>query len=290
MPWVRLDDRFPTHRKVALLSDRAFRLYVSALCWSSENLTEGHISDRELTLVARVRGTKTAATELVTAQLWEREDDGYVIHDFLEYNPSRARVKEDRERNSARQQAFRDRKRAARDDVEQADDDESNAPRNGVTDPPRNAPSNAAPSPTRPLPPTTSYGSSDVVDAPERRDVEALCAHLADRIEQNGSKRPTITKAWRTAARLMLDKDGRTEQQVHTAIDWCQDSDFWRANVLSMPKLRSKYDQLRLQASRQTPTATGGNVVPIGAAQPGRVARAASLFAAALNDPQEQAQ
>jgi hypothetical protein len=49
----------------------------------------------------------------------------------------------------------------------------------------------------------------------------------------------------------MLDKDGRTEEQVHAAIDWCQDSEFWRGNILSLPKLREKYDQLRLQASRE---------------------------------------
>ncbi|QYN17467.1 hypothetical protein [Amycolatopsis sp. DSM 110486] len=83
-----------------------------------------------------------------------------------------------------------------------------------------------------------------------RDDVERLCEHLAKRIEEHGSKRPTITKAWRDAARLLLDADGRTEEQVHTAIDWCQDDEFWRANILSLPKLRTRYDQLRLQAQR----------------------------------------
>ncbi|WP_371796008.1 hypothetical protein [Streptomyces sp. NBC_01718] len=112
-----------------------------------------------------------------------------------------------------------------------------------------------------------------------RDDIERVCDHLADRVEQNGSKRPTITKAWRTAARLLLDKDGRTEEQVHGAIDWCQDSDFWRSNVLSLPKLREKYDTLRLQATR----AAGGNVVPIGAGRPSttdqRVAEGMTLAA-----------
>lgn len=87
--------------------------------------------------------------------------------------------------------------------------------------------------------------------SPPRPDIERLCQHLADRIESNGSKRPTITKAWRTAARLLLDRDGRTEDQVMRAIDWCQDSDFWRGNVMSMPKLREKYDQLRLKAAAE---------------------------------------
>lgn len=84
-----------------------------------------------------------------------------------------------------------------------------------------------------------------------RDDVERLCQHLADRVEANGSKRPTIGKEWRDAARLMLDRDGRTEQQIHAAIDWCQDDGFWRANVRSMPTLRKQYDQLRLKAQWQ---------------------------------------
>lgn len=84
-----------------------------------------------------------------------------------------------------------------------------------------------------------------------RPDVEHVCAHLADRIEANGCKRPAVSKKWRDAARLMIDRDGRTEQQIMTAIDWCQDNEFWRSNILSMPKLREKYEQLRLQAGRK---------------------------------------
>lgn len=48
----------------------------------------------------------------------------------------------------------------------------------------------------------------------------------------------------------MLDRDGRTETQVIAAIDWCQNDPFWRGNILSLPKLRDKYDQLRLAAQR----------------------------------------
>jgi len=86
-----------------------------------------------------------------------------------------------------------------------------------------------------------------------RADIEAICTRLADRIEANGSKRPRIGKRWREAARLLLDRDGRTESQVLTAIDWCQSDEFWRSNILSMPKLREKYDQLRLAAARAAP-------------------------------------
>lgn len=99
----------------------------------------------------------------------------------------------------------------------------------------------------------------------ERPDIERVCQHLADRIEANGSKRPTVTAKWRDTARLMLDRDGRTEAQILGAIDWCQADGFWCGVVLSMPKLREKYDQLRLQAGTRrngTPTAGAGGVRP----------------------------
>lgn len=140
MPWVRLDDRFPSHRKVALLSDRAFRLYVSALCWSAENLTEGKITDRELPVVARLRGIKAAARELEAARLWDRVNDGWEIHDYLIYQRDRDQVKAERAANAARQKAWRDRKRVNK---EAASQDASNAPSNGVTPDAENSPNDA---------------------------------------------------------------------------------------------------------------------------------------------------
>lgn len=91
----------------------------------------------------------------------------------------------------------------------------------------------------------------------DREDIRRLCAHLADRLVAHGVNRPTIGKKWLDAARLMLDKEGRTEAQVHIAIDWCQDSEFWHPNILSMPTLRDKYEQLRLQAVRDKKNGKG---------------------------------
>jgi hypothetical protein len=77
-----------------------------------------------------------------------------------------------------------------------------------------------------------------------------VCIHLVNKIVANGSKRPRIGKAWREEARLMLDLDGYSEEKIIKAIDWCQADPFWRGVILSMPKLRKNYDQLRLAAQR----------------------------------------
>ena len=87
---------------------------------------------------------------------------------------------------------------------------------------------------------------------PPRPEVAALCDLLADLVEANGSKRPTVTAKWHDAARLMIDRDNREPEQVAQVIRWAQASTFWQANVMSMPKLREKFDTLRLQADRDS--------------------------------------
>ena len=118
-----------------------------------------------------------------------------------------------------------------------------------------------------------------------RPEIERICTHLAERIQANGSKRPAIGKKWRDAARLMLDNDGRTEQQIHAAIDWCQQDEFWRRNILSMPKLRDQYDRLRLQAESQhrragpRPSTTDDRVAQAQALKgPGQASSLAEIF------------
>ena len=91
----------------------------------------------------------------------------------------------------------------------------------------------------------------------ERPDVEALCRHLADRIEGNGNRRPTITKEWREEARRLIDNDKLPLEEAHELIDWCQDDGFWSPNILSMRKFRKQYDQLRgkrLNEQRRRPS------------------------------------
>lgn len=90
-------------------------------------------------------------------------------------------------------------------------------------------------------------GTSETDEA--REDVDRLCTLLADRIEANGVKRPSIGQKWRDAARLLLDKDGYTEEQVARIIDWSTSDDFWKSNILSMPKLREKSAQLLIKSN-----------------------------------------
>ena len=96
MAWVRIEDTFPEHPKVLGLSADAFRLYVIGLCYASRYLTDGFVP--ALIVVRSPR----LVSELVDAGLWAPtgDDDGYAIHDYLVYQPSRVEVEERRKAQS----------------------------------------------------------------------------------------------------------------------------------------------------------------------------------------------
>lgn len=97
MTWVRLDDTMPLHHKVLPLSDGAFRVHVEAICHAARAETDGHVT----TALAKALGWTKRTAELVTAGLWEVAEGGWVIHDYLSYNPSREQLEE--KRNQARE-------------------------------------------------------------------------------------------------------------------------------------------------------------------------------------------
>lgn len=56
-------------------------------------------------------------------------------------------------------------------------------------------------------------------------------------------KEPNLEK-WAEQVRLMRESDGRTYEQIKFLVEWSQNDNFWRANILSTGKLREKFDTL----------------------------------------------
>lgn len=96
MSWARFDDNFGQHPKIVALPDGAFRLHVLAICYCARHETDGLISTAVARMLVGPRGAKLAVM-LAGARLWEHVDgDMYRIHDYLEYNPSRAQAESKR--------------------------------------------------------------------------------------------------------------------------------------------------------------------------------------------------
>jgi hypothetical protein len=90
--WVRLDDHFADHPKILGLSDGAYRAFVDGLCYASRYLTDGHIPTAAVKTIARHKLRPVA--ELIEAGLWEQNGSGVIVHDYLEFQPSRSTVKQ----------------------------------------------------------------------------------------------------------------------------------------------------------------------------------------------------
>ena len=97
----------------------------------------------------------------------------------------------------------------------------------------------------------------------QRPEIAALCERLAAAIRRNDPKaKPSPeSQGWINAVRLLIDRDGRTLQEIERVIEWCQADEFWRGNILSAPKLREKFAQLALQMQRgpQSPTSAAAD-------------------------------
>jgi hypothetical protein len=102
MTYLLLDDGMDAHRKIEGLSDRSFRLHLCGLFHCARNLTDGLVSDVTVRgLCARLRATPKHVTELVEIGLWVAYPGrGFIVNNYLEWNPSRVDVEERRRKRS----------------------------------------------------------------------------------------------------------------------------------------------------------------------------------------------
>jgi hypothetical protein len=270
--WFKIDDGFWSHPKILGLSSDAIALWVRAGAWASGQLTDGAVPGYA---IAMFQASPETVHELVECDLWTVTSAGYQFHDWAQYQRSRAEVMAERNANKERQKRHRDEQKRRR--AEEAaggtagttnggSDAVDHGESNGVTDGDDNARRYTPPDPTRP-----DQVSTDVDTSPEASKLASettmLCNLLADLIAANGSKRPTIGKAWHTAARLMLTADGRDVDKAANLIRWSQQHRFWQSKVMSMPTFRADYDKMRLQANTEATQRGGRGQMPAERAQ-----------------------
>lgn len=88
MVWAKFDDQYPRHKKLLAAGAEGMALDVAAICWSNAEGTDGFIPDYALTILYPVRNHTKVAARLVEVRRWEREEGGWHIHDFHDFNPS----------------------------------------------------------------------------------------------------------------------------------------------------------------------------------------------------------
>lgn len=99
---------------------------------------------------------------------------------------------------------------------------------------------------TNPTNQTIPNHKDSLVQSPETLE---LAERLKGLILANNPKAkiPESLAVWAQDADRMLRLDKRTRQELEQVMDFCQRDSFWKANILSMAKLRKQFDQLWLK-------------------------------------------
>ena len=108
MPWIRIDDHAPEHPKMLRAGASACWLWVCGLAYCSRHLTDGEIPAEAL-LTLGISKAGDAAGRLVHERLWDEIPGGYRVHDYHDYQPSKAQVSERRKRTIDRVTEWRKR-------------------------------------------------------------------------------------------------------------------------------------------------------------------------------------
>ncbi|MGW6745034.1 mucin-2 [Streptomyces sp. NPDC055025] len=322
MTWFKVDDTAHAHPKLLKAGNAALGLWMRAGAYAAQHLTEGVVPG----VVVQLYGTAPQARKLVASGLWhacghtctrcEQPPTGdYIMHDFLVYNPARARVES--ERSAAAERQKRAREKAAEQRNQQRNPLDPAADRSGNDDdsPPENCESSAnqiafphdiagqasvsqrdgggasrspRPDPSRPAVPPSEVQLANYdgpVVPPNIRPLQEAMTAAGIVVEWS-----LVPGEWfrleaivaRTAIPALVE---HARGQWHHARSRPRSARYFLPGWQALPPVPAG-----------APTSPGADVIHLDAARPGRVARAADMFAAALDHtdspdgPEERAQ
>lgn len=169
MSFALLDDRLTEHPKWLITSSAAHDMFIAAICYCARLLTDGFVPMAQIRKLIEHDAPLQVAEELAeahppgyTSGLFDRHPNGYLVHDYLDWNPSRDVVLAKRERraDAGRQggknsvATRRERYGTAQPEGRSEANPEANASTYASNTPPKQTPN---PTPT-PIPTTTPNG------------------------------------------------------------------------------------------------------------------------------------
>ncbi|BBZ44733.1 hypothetical protein [Mycobacterium parmense] len=111
--WSKLDDKLHSHQKARKAALEAMGLWAVCLSYCGDQLTDGFVAAWYVATWVPGRKGVAIADRLVAAGLWERAErdgeQGWQVHDYLDFNKSREWVVANREATAQRQRDWRKR-------------------------------------------------------------------------------------------------------------------------------------------------------------------------------------
>ena len=111
MAWVRIHDGALSHPKIAGLVDwrNPFCVWVWGLSYCQLHLTDGRVVKAAIPNKDALR----AAAQLVARGLWQDDGDAFTVHDYLDWNDSKADIQSKRDHARARVSKYREQRNAS---------------------------------------------------------------------------------------------------------------------------------------------------------------------------------
>ena len=182
--WVRLDDRFWMNPKMEQAGWAARGLHAAAMSYCGDILSDGHLTARDIARMTAGEECGHLIDILVEIGAWHVTDDGWAINDFLEFNPTRDEVVEEKAKK----------RRAANARWNKARNASAHAPASTSAD------ANEYADPTRPDVSTdVDTHTPTTAEPPNVEPIDhQLCETLRDAIATHTGNRLKIGKAWAT--------------------------------------------------------------------------------------------
>ncbi len=228
----------------------ALCMHLASVLYCAQHLTDGVITAGPMQ--RKVGGTTADTKLLVDADLWHLPGHGcefcpqpaagkVYVHDYTEHNRTSDGVKRAADKGRDAAKARWDKKKAdakpnapsmpdayAEQSNEQCQNDDLAMPREKERE--REKEEAKASSPEIPRP-----------------DIDGVIQGFSELLKANDVKHKP-GQSWRTATRLLIDKDGYTPEQIMYVARFATSDEFWKSNILSMVKLREKFEALKIKA------------------------------------------
>lgn len=108
MTWAKVDDQLHGHPKTSEAGVPAMGLWVLALSHCAAYLTDGLVTRRvAVRLAGSEENAEQWAGDLVRAELWSVDPEGWRFHEYLQHQPSAKKVKAERKAAATRKQMSR---------------------------------------------------------------------------------------------------------------------------------------------------------------------------------------
>ena len=119
MAWFKVDDTLHSHPKVRRAGAAAVGVWAAAGSYCMAYKTDGKVPAWWLDSWGKTG--LTAARKLVEVGLWEVTPEGYLFHDWADYQPTSDEIERDREAARVRMRNIREKRRRAREGGGNAD-------------------------------------------------------------------------------------------------------------------------------------------------------------------------